>query len=55
MRALLLLCAHGGLRISEALALEWVDVNLAARELVVRHGKGASGGRWSSARACMPP
>ncbi|WP_245872992.1 tyrosine-type recombinase/integrase [Deinococcus planocerae] len=40
MRALLLLCAHGGLRISEALALEWADVNLAARELVVRSGKG---------------
>lgn len=40
MRALLLLCAHGGLRISEALALEWSDVHLAAAELVVRSGKG---------------
>ncbi|WP_246581012.1 tyrosine-type recombinase/integrase [Deinococcus aestuarii] len=40
MQALLLLCAHGGLRISEALALQWADVNLAARELIVRSGKG---------------
>ncbi|WP_081845846.1 tyrosine-type recombinase/integrase [Deinococcus marmoris] len=39
-RALLLLCAHGGLRISEALALRWDDVDLAARELTVRQGKG---------------
>lgn len=40
MRALLLLCAHGGLRVSEALALTWDDVRLDARELTVRHGKG---------------
>ena len=40
MRVLLLLCAHGGLRVSEALALRWEDVNLAARELTVRQGKG---------------
>ena len=40
MRALLLLFAHGGLRISEALALEWSDVQLAAGELLVRSGKG---------------
>jgi len=40
MRALLLLCAHGGLRISEALALKWEDVRLNGAELVVRFGKG---------------
>jgi integrase len=40
MKALLLLCAHGGLRISEALALEWKDVQLAAGNLLVRSGKG---------------
>lgn len=39
-RALLLLCAHGGLRISEALTLTWEDVDLPGRELVVRAGKG---------------
>lgn len=40
MGTLLLLCAHGGLRISEALALEWRDVQLDAGELLVRSGKG---------------
>ncbi|WP_407572884.1 tyrosine-type recombinase/integrase [Deinococcus altitudinis] len=40
MKALLLLCAHGGLRISEALALDWSNVQLAAGELLVRSGKG---------------
>lgn len=40
MQALILLCAHGGLRISEALALRRVDINLDGRELTVRHGKG---------------
>ncbi|EYB67006.1 hypothetical protein DEIPH_ctg054orf0009 [Deinococcus phoenicis] len=40
MRALLLLCGHAGLRIAEALALEWADVDLSARVLTVRNGKG---------------
>lgn len=40
MQALILLCAHAGLRISEALAIRRVDVNLDGRELTVRHGKG---------------
>lgn len=40
MQALLLLCAHGGLRISEALAVRRADINLDGRELTVRHGKG---------------
>jgi integrase/recombinase XerC len=37
-RALILLCAHGGLRISEALALTWADIQ--GDSLTVEHGKG---------------
>jgi integrase len=37
-RALILLCAHGGLRIAEALALAWGDVH--GQTLTVQHGKG---------------
>lgn len=37
-RVLILLCAHGGLRISEALALTWGDVQ--GDTLTVQHGKG---------------
>lgn len=37
-RALMLLCAHGGLRISEALALTWADIQ--GDSLTVEHGKG---------------
>lgn len=37
-RVLILLCAHGGLRIAEALALTWDD--LEGDTLTVRHGKG---------------
>lgn len=40
MRVLVLLCAHAGLRVSEALTLQWADVNLETRDLLVRHGKG---------------
>ena len=39
-KALILLCAHGGLRIEEALSLEWADVDLAGAVLTVRNGKG---------------
>ena len=39
-RVLLLLLAHGGLRISEALALERRDLDFEAHQLRVRHGKG---------------
>jgi len=39
-RALILLGAHGGLRVSEALALEWASVNLQAGTLRVSAGKG---------------
>lgn len=39
-RALVLLGAHGGLRVSEMLALEWASVNLAASTLKVESGKG---------------
>lgn len=44
-RALLLLGAHAGLRVSEATALEWRDVDLQGRVLTVRAGKGGKGGR----------
>ncbi|MFC4453394.1 tyrosine-type recombinase/integrase [Deinococcus sonorensis] len=39
-RALLLLMAHAGLRITEALSVEWQHVNLPGRRLLVAHGKG---------------
>lgn len=37
---LLLVTAHGGLRISEALNLKWADLNIEARQLHVTSGKG---------------
>jgi integrase/recombinase XerC len=37
---MLLLGAHGGLRVSEMTSLRWRDVDLAGRELTVRTGKG---------------
>lgn len=40
--ALILLCAHGGLRISEALALRWEDLDLSRLLLRVRSGKGGA-------------
>ncbi|KAA3609394.1 MAG: site-specific integrase [Planctomycetota bacterium] len=36
----LLLAAVGGLRREEVRALEWADINLGSRELIVRKGKG---------------
>ena len=39
-KALILLCAHGGLRIEEALSLAWTDVDLPGAILTVRNGKG---------------
>jgi len=39
-RALVLLAGHGGLRVSECLELEWTDVELPQRRLVVVKGKG---------------
>jgi integrase/recombinase XerC len=39
-RFLLFLTAHAGLRISEALALEWADLDEGARRITVRSGKG---------------
>lgn len=41
-RLLLLLCGHGGLRIAEAQALRWSDLDLAGRQLRVMHGKGGA-------------
>ncbi len=43
-RALVLLGAHAGMRISEMIALEWRDVDLDAGTLYVRHGKGGKPG-----------
>ena len=39
-RVLVLLGAHAGLRVSEMLALRWDEVDVGARELLVRAGKG---------------
>lgn len=39
-RAMILLGAHAGLRISEMVNLTWKDVDVAQRNLVVRKGKG---------------
>jgi integrase len=38
---LILLGAHAGLRVSEACALEWINVNVDAQQVKVKHGKGA--------------
>jgi integrase/recombinase XerC len=40
LRVLIYLCAHGGLRIAEAVALRWDEVNLTQGWLFVRDGKG---------------
>ena len=40
MRGQLLLCAHSGLRVSEALDLRWNDVTIEVKILTVRNGKG---------------
>lgn len=42
MRAMILVCAHGGLRIGEALQLTWGDVNVVSRTIRVRKGKGGA-------------
>ncbi len=42
-RFLVLLCAHAGLRVSEAIALDWSDVELASRVIILRSGKGGRG------------
>ncbi|MDQ4078075.1 MAG: tyrosine-type recombinase/integrase [Chloroflexota bacterium] len=39
-RVLILLCAHGGLRVSEAIALTWADIDLHRHMLIVKQGKG---------------
>ncbi len=61
-RALVLLAGHGGLRVSECLALEWTDVELPQRRLVVARGKGGkrrtvplSGTLLTALRAIRPP
>lgn len=41
---ILLLGSHAGLRVSEALALEWRDVKFAASEILVRSGKSGKAG-----------
>lgn len=42
-RLVVLLGAHAGLRLSEMLAVQWSDVDLSKRLLVVRRGKGGKG------------
>lgn len=44
-RALILLCAHGGLRIAEALSLKWTDIE--GDSLTVQRGKGGKTRRVS--------
>ncbi|MBB6018745.1 tyrosine-type recombinase/integrase [Deinococcus radiopugnans] len=51
MTALLLLCGHSGLRIAEALALAWADVDLSARALTVKNGKGGKTRRVNLSRS----
>ncbi|GGM21950.1 tyrosine-type recombinase/integrase [Deinococcus aerophilus] len=51
MQALLLLCGHAGLRIGEALTLDWADVDLSARVLTVQHGKGGKTRRVNLSRS----
>ncbi|GHF63467.1 integrase/recombinase XerC [Deinococcus metalli] len=53
MQALLLLCAHAGLRISEALALTWADVDLGARVVTVINGKGRKSRRVNMSRSLV--
>ncbi|MFD1734656.1 hypothetical protein ACFSC4_31135 [Deinococcus malanensis] len=43
---MLFLTAHAGLRISEALALEWEDLDEAAKRIHVRSGKAAKPASW---------
>lgn len=46
-RVMVLLGAHGGLRIGEMTELEWRDIDLAKRTLKVRTGKGGKAGTVS--------
>lgn len=50
-RTLILLCAHGGLRIMEALALTWADIQGDA--LMVRRGKGGKARRVTCSRTLL--
>ncbi len=52
-RVLILLAAHGGLRVSECLALRWEDVALVGGTLVVRAGKGGKQRRVSLSRTTV--
>jgi integrase len=52
-QALILLCAHAGLRIEEALTLQWADVDLPGGLLTVRHGKGGKTRRVSLTRSLI--
>jgi integrase len=48
-KALILLCAHSGLRIKEALNLEWGEVDLPRAVLTLKQGKGGKQRRVSIA------
>ena len=52
-RALILLGAHAGLRVSEMLALRWDDIDLGRKHLVVRHGKGGKRRTVSLSRSLL--
>ncbi|UQN09349.1 site-specific integrase (plasmid) [Deinococcus sp. QL22] len=52
-RALILLCAHGGLRIEEALQLTWNDLDLPGGVLTVQHGKGGKTRRVTLTRTLI--
>ncbi|MEF2279911.1 site-specific integrase [Deinococcus sp. YIM 134068] len=52
-RALILLCAHGGLRIEEALKLRWEEVDLTWGVITVRNGKGGRMRRVTMTRSLV--
>lgn len=52
IKALILLCAHAGLRSQEALDLTWTQVNLQSREVTV-HGKGGKTRRVPLSLPCV--
>jgi integrase len=54
VRALIAVLWRGGLRISEALALNGTDIDERRGSLLIRHGKGDSPPGWRIACRCRP-